>query len=210
MSSMPATPSTPTGGTGKGNRHSTLSFFSPLSKYFSSEWSFAHFTLPVECRCVCAFAATDRGDEGPAAAARRALEVIAARGGDAAVGTSAGGWTTGGAAGVERPSVLPFVTPPGEDAATGGTAGKPGFPEYRSDGVVNGRWSPGPVVEATAVVILCSDGTAFKCWFDAKKGGEMVVENFTRFYRGVGVEAGGDGGEGTKGFAVSTWRSEAF
>ncbi|KAI8847161.1 hypothetical protein BC829DRAFT_249804 [Chytridium lagenaria] len=60
------------------NRLSTLSFFSPLSKYFSSEWSFAQFSLPVEAKCICAFAASDRADDGPASAARRAVDAVRA------------------------------------------------------------------------------------------------------------------------------------
>jgi hypothetical protein len=39
-----------------GNRQSSLSFLSPyLPKYFSSEWSFAYFKLPVETRCIAGF-----------------------------------------------------------------------------------------------------------------------------------------------------------
>ncbi|KAH6562586.1 hypothetical protein BASA60_011086 [Batrachochytrium salamandrivorans] len=38
------------------NRHSILAPLSSyLPKYFSSDWSFAHCTLPVECRCVVSF-----------------------------------------------------------------------------------------------------------------------------------------------------------
>ena len=38
------------------NRQSSLSFMAPiLPKYFSSEWSFAYFKLPVETKCTCAF-----------------------------------------------------------------------------------------------------------------------------------------------------------
>ena len=38
------------------NRHSMLSSFSPyLPKYFSSDWSFAHVSIPVECKCILAF-----------------------------------------------------------------------------------------------------------------------------------------------------------
>ncbi|KAJ1553835.1 WD repeat domain phosphoinositide-interacting protein 3 [Nowakowskiella sp. JEL0078] len=39
-----------------GNHKSSLSFLSPYVPYFSSEWSFAQFTLPSEPRCICAFA----------------------------------------------------------------------------------------------------------------------------------------------------------
>lgn len=42
------------------NRQSSLAFISPfLPKYFSSEWSFAYAKLPVETRCICAFAEID-------------------------------------------------------------------------------------------------------------------------------------------------------
>eukprot|EP00842_Homolaphlyctis_polyrhiza_P004905 jgi/Hompol1/5415/HPOL_004412-RA len=38
------------------NRHSVLSPLSTyLPKYFSSDWSFAHFVLPVESRCIAGF-----------------------------------------------------------------------------------------------------------------------------------------------------------
>jgi len=39
-----------------GNRQSSFSFMKDLlPKYFSSEWSFAHFKLMVDCRCICGF-----------------------------------------------------------------------------------------------------------------------------------------------------------
>ncbi|KAJ3125951.1 WD repeat domain phosphoinositide-interacting protein 3 [Nowakowskiella sp. JEL0407] len=38
-----------------GNRQSSLSFLSPYVPYFSSEWSFAQFSIPSEARCLCAF-----------------------------------------------------------------------------------------------------------------------------------------------------------
>ncbi|OLY81614.1 WD repeat domain phosphoinositide-interacting protein 3 [Smittium mucronatum] len=41
----------------RGNRQSSLSFFKGiLPKYFSSEWSFAHFRIQNEVRCICGFA----------------------------------------------------------------------------------------------------------------------------------------------------------
>ncbi|KAI9095554.1 WD40-repeat-containing domain protein [Phlyctochytrium arcticum] len=56
--SPPRTPSSPHN-TSK-NRQSILSSFSPyLPKYFSSQWSFAHFRLPTEARSTCAFAPPD-------------------------------------------------------------------------------------------------------------------------------------------------------
>ena len=46
-----------------GNRQSSLSFLSPyLPKYFSSEWSFAQFTLPSECRCIVGFGNTNNNN----------------------------------------------------------------------------------------------------------------------------------------------------
>ncbi|PWA03164.1 hypothetical protein BB558_000687 [Smittium angustum] len=40
----------------RGNRQSSLSFFKGiLPKYFSSEWSFAHFRVQSEVRCICGF-----------------------------------------------------------------------------------------------------------------------------------------------------------
>ncbi|KAI9207133.1 putative Wdr45l protein [Polychytrium aggregatum] len=43
-----------------GNRQSSLSFLSPyLPKYFSSEWSFGHFSLPTESKCLCTFIVDD-------------------------------------------------------------------------------------------------------------------------------------------------------
>lgn len=39
-----------------GNRQSSLSFMKDLlPKYFSSEWSFAHFKVMADCRCICGF-----------------------------------------------------------------------------------------------------------------------------------------------------------
>ncbi|KAJ2853983.1 Phosphatidylinositol 3,5-bisphosphate-binding protein, partial [Coemansia erecta] len=39
-----------------GNRHSNLKFMKDLlPKYFSSEWSFAHFRVANEVRCICGF-----------------------------------------------------------------------------------------------------------------------------------------------------------
>ncbi|CAG8621460.1 5915_t:CDS:2 [Paraglomus brasilianum] len=39
-----------------GNRQSSLSFMKDLlPKYFSSEWSFAHFKITPDCRCICGF-----------------------------------------------------------------------------------------------------------------------------------------------------------
>ncbi|KAJ1959854.1 Phosphatidylinositol 3,5-bisphosphate-binding protein [Dipsacomyces acuminosporus] len=39
-----------------GNRQSNLKFMKDLlPKYFSSEWSFAHFRIPNEVRCICGF-----------------------------------------------------------------------------------------------------------------------------------------------------------
>jgi WD40 repeat protein len=38
------------------NKHSAFSFLSPLlPKYFASEWSFAHFSITVDSRCIAAF-----------------------------------------------------------------------------------------------------------------------------------------------------------
>jgi WD40 repeat protein len=38
------------------NKHSAFSFLSPLlPKYFASEWSFAHFSITVDSRCMAAF-----------------------------------------------------------------------------------------------------------------------------------------------------------
>lgn len=43
-----------------GNRQSILSSFSSyLPKYFSSEWSFASFSLPVESKCIVSFTRSD-------------------------------------------------------------------------------------------------------------------------------------------------------
>ncbi|OMJ18816.1 WD repeat domain phosphoinositide-interacting protein 3 [Smittium culicis] len=40
----------------RGNRQSSLSFLKGiLPKYFSSEWSFAHFRIQSEVRCICGF-----------------------------------------------------------------------------------------------------------------------------------------------------------
>ncbi|KAJ2158788.1 Phosphatidylinositol 3,5-bisphosphate-binding protein [Coemansia sp. RSA 552] len=42
--------------TAAGNRHSNLKFMKDLlPKYFSSEWSFAHFRVANEVRCICGF-----------------------------------------------------------------------------------------------------------------------------------------------------------
>ncbi|CAB4436430.1 unnamed protein product [Rhizophagus irregularis] len=39
-----------------GNRQSSFSFMKDLlPKYFSSEWSFAHFKVIADCRCICGF-----------------------------------------------------------------------------------------------------------------------------------------------------------
>ncbi|CAG8443140.1 17872_t:CDS:10, partial [Acaulospora morrowiae] len=39
-----------------GNRQSSFSFMKDLlPKYFSSEWSFAHFKVMADCRCICGF-----------------------------------------------------------------------------------------------------------------------------------------------------------
>ncbi|KAJ3417259.1 WD repeat domain phosphoinositide-interacting protein 3 [Chytridiales sp. JEL 0842] len=46
------------------NRNSSLSFFSPLNKYFASQWSFAQFTLPVECASIACFAVAERQGGG--------------------------------------------------------------------------------------------------------------------------------------------------
>ncbi|KAJ1811855.1 Phosphatidylinositol 3,5-bisphosphate-binding protein [Coemansia sp. RSA 2598] len=43
-------------GSAAGNRHSNLKFMKDLlPKYFSSEWSFAHFRVANEVRCICGF-----------------------------------------------------------------------------------------------------------------------------------------------------------
>ncbi|KAJ2808083.1 Phosphatidylinositol 3,5-bisphosphate-binding protein [Coemansia helicoidea] len=43
-------------GAAAGNRHSNLKFMKDLlPKYFSSEWSFAHFRVANEVRCICGF-----------------------------------------------------------------------------------------------------------------------------------------------------------
>ncbi|KAJ2711110.1 Phosphatidylinositol 3,5-bisphosphate-binding protein [Coemansia spiralis] len=51
-------PAAASGGPGAaaGNRHSNLKFMKDLlPKYFSSEWSFAHFRVANEVRCICGF-----------------------------------------------------------------------------------------------------------------------------------------------------------
>ncbi|KAJ2136145.1 Phosphatidylinositol 3,5-bisphosphate-binding protein [Coemansia sp. RSA 678] len=46
----------PTASGKSGNRHSNLKFMKDLlPKYFSSEWSFAHFRVANEVRCICGF-----------------------------------------------------------------------------------------------------------------------------------------------------------
>ncbi|KAJ2482258.1 Phosphatidylinositol 3,5-bisphosphate-binding protein [Coemansia sp. RSA 2131] len=47
---------TPAASGKSGNRHSNLKFMKDLlPKYFSSEWSFAHFRVANEVRCICGF-----------------------------------------------------------------------------------------------------------------------------------------------------------
>ncbi|KAJ2453223.1 Phosphatidylinositol 3,5-bisphosphate-binding protein [Coemansia sp. RSA 2336] len=51
-----AQPPAPAASGKSGNRHSNLKFMKDLlPKYFSSEWSFAHFRVANEVRCICGF-----------------------------------------------------------------------------------------------------------------------------------------------------------
>ncbi|KAJ2848888.1 Phosphatidylinositol 3,5-bisphosphate-binding protein [Coemansia brasiliensis] len=51
-----AQPPAPVASGKSGNRHSNLKFMKDLlPKYFSSEWSFAHFRVANEVRCICGF-----------------------------------------------------------------------------------------------------------------------------------------------------------
>ncbi|KAJ3117514.1 WD repeat domain phosphoinositide-interacting protein 3 [Phlyctochytrium bullatum] len=198
------------------NRLSTLSFFSPISKYFSSEWSFAQFSLPVETRCICVFAASDRADDGPAAAARSAAQAMKSAGKlpkppdspashsfqDPQPGApnTQPSKTTSKAMYFDPKTMTATATFPTSNTATAAE------PAYVSD------WSTGPVTSANAILCLCADGSAYKFSFEAPPnapsthsaanapgGGnpssmpnrDGVMESFTKFYKGVGVDPEG-------------------
>ncbi|KAJ3219706.1 WD repeat domain phosphoinositide-interacting protein 3 [Dinochytrium kinnereticum] len=174
------------------NRLSTLSFFSPISKYFSSEWSFAQFSLPVEAKCICIFAASDRADDGPAAAARKAVESVK-----------------------PKPAAAQSRALYFDPTTLTATSTRPSAPTW-SPGPVTSSNAIICVCADGSFYKFC-----FETPQGSGSGGaarDAVLESFVRFYRGVGVgldgaaEAegggvgGGDGGQGglsAEGFVVS-------
>ncbi|KAI9320323.1 WD40-repeat-containing domain protein [Zopfochytrium polystomum] len=157
----------------KGNRQSSLSFFSPISKYFSSQWSFAQFSLPTEARCICAFAIADRAGGGSEGARRGIMAAAAA---DAAARDAAAAATSNRSS-TSAPFSFVF------NSAASPNHGHLEHPLPQT------RWSPPPPLQASAVVVLCADGTLHKFAFDPRKGGEAVRESFYRFYRGLQEES---------------------
>ncbi|KAJ1542516.1 Phosphatidylinositol 3,5-bisphosphate-binding protein [Cladochytrium tenue] len=162
-----------------GNRHSSLVFLAPLSSYFSSQWSFAHFSLQVPARCICAFADADRAGGGADAARRGIAGMRAAAAATAASATS---------------RTLP-------SSSSSAAAGSPATPAAPADAAVvadnsarqqpaSAAWSPPPAVAATAIVVLCADGTLHKFAFDPARGGDGVRESYHRFYRGPADDDG--------------------
>ncbi|KAJ1529000.1 hypothetical protein HK405_002507, partial [Cladochytrium tenue] len=154
-----------------GNRHSSLGFLAPLSNYFSSQWSFAQFSLQVPARCICAFADADRAGGG-ADAARRGIAGVRASAATAAASRTLPSSSSSSAA------ATPVTT-----AATDSTR-----PHSATT-----AWSPPPAVAPTAVVVLCADGTLHKFAFDPARGGDGVRESYHRFYRGPADDDGGLG-----------------
>ncbi|KAJ3095911.1 WD repeat domain phosphoinositide-interacting protein 3 [Phlyctochytrium planicorne] len=201
------------------NRLSTLSFFSPISKYFSSEWSFAQFTLPVEAKCICAFAASDLADDGPTSAARRAVAVFQPDS-DAGLPSSPTPAPAAPAPSIPKAkesastSRALYFDPKTLTATTVNPASKSTrpltSPTSPTDPKKMTQWSPGPVVNANAVICLCADGSSYKFCFETPPGGpgassvvtagsgnvparDGILESFVKFYRGVGVDPDGVG-----------------
>ncbi|KAJ3316471.1 hypothetical protein HDU76_001774 [Blyttiomyces sp. JEL0837] len=157
----------------KGNRQSSLSFFSPLSKYFNSEWSFAQFSLPSECRCICGFALSDKFGGGNDGARRSYQAALVAAEGD-------GGAGGGGGLGGRRSSLLPW----GISGVSGSGGG-----DSKIGGSSRMKWSPSPAWGSTAIVVVCADGSLYKYSFDPVKGGECVRESYYKYYRGLEDES---------------------
>ncbi|KAJ3209249.1 WD repeat domain phosphoinositide-interacting protein 3 [Entophlyctis luteolus] len=162
------------------NRSSSLSFLSPLSKYFGSSFSFATCSVAPGVPFVCAFSVTElelrmllhgHRNRRRSSAAAEASAVVA------------------------RISSTPSARLTSEILADGFVEDNADVDHYRDAS----RWSPDAQVmqrAATSLLVVGLDGSYYKFALDIVKGGECVLERHYRLNANgyAGASMGGSSG----------------